>query len=1093
MIITVAFIASFWYWQLNVEKKHLADNSPSQQLLTEISILDKEISLILDSSDNNHEMLQQKWQSLKSLHEIQNMRDLAQKQLTEQNIKVHLSQMILLILAIMVMILFIASLISKNMKKNTNAFISFFQKAQSEDAQIDLSDIHYSDFLEIAASANQMIQERKFSIQNLQKRDKLMNGVSVACQLMISKSDFEKSIHSALNILCKAAEVNRVYIFQNSLENEIVYLHQVYESVVNTTSQLQNDTLLKLAYNDGYNRWFEILSRGEIICGMIKDFPEIEKPLLIEQNILSILVAPIFTDDYFWGFIGFDDCQIERIWNDAEKSILATMAATFGNAFSRQKTAYHLKESEELFRTLTEQLKSGVYTFDESGRFTYVNPEVIRITGYMKEELLAMNFYDIVHHDFRNLVKERGYSRLKGNDIPISYDFIIVTKSGEKRWVKISNSKITIHNQVCILGTATDITQLKDAEDALSKEKQQLAVTLRSIGDAVITTDLNGYVLLLNQMAELLAGWNQNEAKGRKLTEIFNIIDEYTNERLKNPVEIVLEQSKTVSLSNHTLLINKHNKKIFISASASPILDEKKQISGVVLVFRDVTKEKKAAQIQSVLLNIAIAVSTSENITVLFETIKQELSTIIPVNNFHIALFNEQLQINQLPYFVDEKNQLVSLPVHKSLDSKVIQQQTTLLVTEKEIHQRIEANDIDWYGTVPKIWLGVPLTIDNRTIGAIVVQDYQDENTFNENDAQILLFISKHIAMAIEKMQIEKTVKESEEKYRLLFETGNDAILLLDNDVCIDFNHKALQMFKCEKEYLIGKTIFALTCFESAKESDLHSLLNRHIDSAFDGEQQIFEWEMQDSKGKMFDSELCLNPFEWKNHWYLLAIIRDITEQKKREKHIVDSLTEKETLLQEIHHRVKNNMQVISSMLNLQSSMVDNLKFRQMFKDSQNRVKTMALVHEKLYRSNDFSNIDFEIYIKDLSIFLYKTYQMNPEQISLQLNIKDISFNINTAIPCGLIVNEFITNSFKYAFPENRKGLITITVIPLEKNHYRLEYSDDGIGLPDDIDLEGTKTLGLYLVNILTLQLNGTISIFRMKGTKFILTFERSL
>jgi PAS domain S-box-containing protein len=824
-------------------------------------------------------------------------------------------------------------------------------------------------------------------MQDSTVRDQMLRGITEACQLLISSGDFIASMQASLQVLAKAAQVNRVYIFQNIEENGLIYMHQLYEAVVNATPQQQNRVLSKLPYNEGFERWFQVLSAKKMIGGLVADFPISEKPILEEQDIISILVVPIFIDDYFWGFIGFDDCETERKWSEAEKSILLTMAATYGNAFSRHHTAQKLKESEELFRTLTEYLKSGVYTYDETKKFTYVNPKVIEITGYSKDELLKMNFFDFVHPAFLKQVEERGNSRLQGEDIPASYDFKIQTKTGESRWVKISNCRISIKNRPVILGTATDITKQKIAESELAKEKEQLAVTLRSIGDGVITTDLNGKIALMNQAAEELTGWKQKEALEKPISEVFHLVDEVTNEVVKNPVEIALEKKSLVSLSNHTILIQKNGKRIFIADSAAPIRDENGKMIGIVLVFRDVSKEKKAAKMQETLLKIAVAISTSKDLQELYYLIHLELQTIMEAKNFSIALYNDQMDILYFPYFRDEHKHFVTHAKKKSLEEKVLKKRKLIHLHFSEIAKLIQSEEIDWQGKIPEAWLGVPLCMENKTIGAVIIQDYSNPGAFSKEDEKLLKIIAEQIAIATEKLQMQNTLLESEEKYRLLFEAGNDGILLLENDKCIDCNEKALQLFHKKKEVLLSTKFQDLAACKKIYDSKSVSGLQTKLDLAYDGKPQFFEMELTACSEISFPAEVSFNRFQWKNRYYLLTIIRDISERKKREKNIADSLKEKETLLQEIHHRVKNNMQIISSMLNLQSSLVSDANLLQMLKDSQNRVKTMALVHEKLYRTDDFSHIDFYTYVRDLTSFLFKTYQINLDFINYKLKI----------------------------------------------------------------------------------------------------------
>jgi two-component system response regulator len=213
-----------------------------------------------------------------------------------------------------------------------------------------------------------------------------------------------------------------------------------------------------------------------------------------------------------------------------------------------------------------------------------------------------------------------------------------------------------------------------------------------------------------------------------------------------------------------------------------------------------------------------------------------------------------------------------------------------------------------------------------------------------------------------------------------------------------------------------------------------------------------------------------------------------LTEVTAKNEFLRKSLKEQETLLREIHHRVNNNMQIISSLLSLQSTQVKDERDLHLFIDSQNRVKSMAKVHERLYQSKDLSSIKFAEYGMSLLNDLFSSHRASP-LIRLRADIEDVSFNMETAIPCGLIINELVSNSLKYAFPHG-EGEIYVSLMHYEGNKYLLTINDNGIGLPAEIDFKNTQSLGFRLVNNLTNQLEGEIELDRTNGTTFKIIFE---
>jgi two-component sensor histidine kinase len=217
---------------------------------------------------------------------------------------------------------------------------------------------------------------------------------------------------------------------------------------------------------------------------------------------------------------------------------------------------------------------------------------------------------------------------------------------------------------------------------------------------------------------------------------------------------------------------------------------------------------------------------------------------------------------------------------------------------------------------------------------------------------------------------------------------------------------------------------------------------------------------------------------------------RDITERKLAENATQSALREKETLLREIHHRVKNNMQIISSLFNLQAGHIMDEEARRLLKEGQLRIRSMALIHEKLYKSRDLSTIDLASYIQSLLAYIIHFYKVDTRQIQLATDLEEVSLDINSAMPCGLLLNELISNALKHAFPGGRKGTVTIGLRREKDGTVELRIADDGVGIPEAMDFRATESLGLQIVNLLVEQLEGTIKLDKEKGTSFTVNFH---
>ena len=216
-------------------------------------------------------------------------------------------------------------------------------------------------------------------------------------------------------------------------------------------------------------------------------------------------------------------------------------------------------------------------------------------------------------------------------------------------------------------------------------------------------------------------------------------------------------------------------------------------------------------------------------------------------------------------------------------------------------------------------------------------------------------------------------------------------------------------------------------------------------------------------------------------------------KQRIAEERIKASLNEKEVLLKEIHHRVKNNLQVISSLLNLQSRNLDDERARDILKESRNRVRSMALIHELLYQSEDLTRIPFGVYIRKLTNDLYRTYQVDSDHVTVNITAGDLMVGIDTAIPCGLIINELVSNSLKHAFPAGAPGEIVISLEVDKEENFILKVSDNGVGIPDGLDLRNAESLGMQLVSSLVDQLGASFEIDGSRGTRFTINFMHTM
>ena len=339
-----------------------------------------------------------------------------------------------------------------------------------------------------------------------------------------------------------------------------------------------------------------------------------------------------------------------------------------------------------------------------------------------------------------------------------------------------------------------------------------------------------------------------------------------------------------------------------------------------------------------------------------------------------------------------------------------------------------------------------------------------------------------------ERLKADEALRESEMRFRSLFENISDGIYVHDAKGCfLDVNHVACERLGYTREEMLKLTV-ADVDLDYQTELDVQEKLASAITSG----PLTAESRHGTKDGKIIHVELQLSVFLHYGEELFVTIARDITERKQVEEQMKQNLKEKEVLLSEIHHRVKNNMQVISSLLKLQSAKIEDKKYVDLFKDSENRIRSMALIHEKLYQTKDFANIDFSDYVKAVSCHIVTSYRVNPGNIKLKREIEDFPLELDHAIPCGLIINELVSNSLKHAFPKGREGEIKIALRTINDHEVELTVSDDGVGIPREIDMGNPETLGLELVQILAEnQLDGTLEFERDGGTEFRIRFKK--
>jgi PAS domain S-box-containing protein len=359
---------------------------------------------------------------------------------------------------------------------------------------------------------------------------------------------------------------------------------------------------------------------------------------------------------------------------------------------------------------------------------------------------------------------------------------------------------------------------------------------------------------------------------------------------------------------------------------------------------------------------------------------------------------------------------------------------------------------------------------------------------------------------------MEQKIRESEKSFRGLFNTVGEAIYVMNVDGnFLEVNKGALDIYGQPGDYFLGQSIDVLY---APGTFDMGLTINQ-LERAFNGEPQKFEITGVRSNGEKFPAECRLYRGTYFGKDVIIGLMIDITERRKAEVQIRmmnesleqrvkdrthdletatdqlrTSLAAKEVMLREVHHRVKNNLQIIISLLNLQSRQYSDPQIVTAIRESQNRINAISLAHERLFISKDIEKIDLRGYLRSLALTLYSVYKVSGERVQLDVAMGDIETDVDMAIPLGLVINELIANSLMHAFPNEKAGRISITGTQSDGT-LEVRVIDNGIGMPPGAGAQEGKTFGLKLVRLLTEQLNGTVEYLPPPGSTAVIRIQK--
>lgn len=733
------------------------------------------------------------------------------------------------------------------------------------------------------------------------------------------------------------------------------------------------------------------------------------------------------------------------------------IAVVVSDISERKNAEHQLIESEKRYRMFYEDAVLGIFHTTIGGRIIDVNPAMVTMFGYDSDT----DFIDTVTDISRDMYADPEHrtdliKHLSLSSKPVVRELIFKRKDAStfNGIIHIWPVRNNDHTLRYFEGFIEDITERRHMELQLREARQRLSSHMANTPLAVIEWDNEFTVLQWSDSASDLFGWTDEETQGERLSDIGILHNDHCNTVFDTKSRLLDGSSSgtAVTIRNYT----KDGRIIVCEWYNSSLHDDNGKLVSILSLVHDVSERISAEdKIRENEKFIKAVTDTTPSILYLYDAAKNENTWVNARHRELCGSYDGSGSSDCIADFLHPDDR-----VH--LSSRIHRLQNSL-----------QNNGFD--------------TVDYRLRGVSGEwRWFQDRATVFERDekghVKSILGSANDIT---DERNSRKRLKESEEQYRTLFEKTRNPIAVFDEQgVYIDCNQAFLQFLECNYDEFSQKSIADFTMAHDRSES-----IMSYIPSMTTG--GVIEAAC-DINGKTKLLEMTITPVTLRGKRVVFGVGTDVTLQREAEHELKRSLHEKDVLLKEVHHRVKNNLQVISSLLNLQTERIPDPDLRNMYIESITRIHAMSTIHNMLYQSESFSHIHVDKYFMRIAQHLIYLYNSGGNRVKVEVEPSDINLDIDTAIPCGLIANELVSNALKYAFPGDLTGKIVISLKAVATNTVRLQVSDNGVGLPHDFSLDNTKTLGLKIVKNLTRQLHGSFDLENTRGTVAAITFSRT-
>jgi|GEM_PF-1822171 len=821
-----------------------------------------------------------------------------------------------------------------------------------------------------------------------------------------------------------------------------------------------------------------------------KGLPEGHVPIIREVTV------PIFRGNLIKAIIGVANKSTNYDENDVE--ILSQLGDLSWDIVEGKKTEEELKLADLYNRSLIEASLDPLVTIGPNGKITDANKATEKATGHPRDKLIGTDFSDY----FTKPNKARkGYQQVFKEGFVRDYPLEIKNKNGQIIPVLYNASvyKDESNRIVGVFAAARDITKQKLAEreeERLNRELQAIIhcnqTMLRAVDEQTLLNDICS--IICNEAGYSLA-WvgyaDHNDAKTIRPVAKAGYDNGYVEnaklswsedaERGQGPGGIVIRSGEIVYVQDfliHPLMAPWREKTLrhgYRSGIALPLKDKKARTFGALLIYSSKPNAISPDEIR-------IMGGLADNLAFGIVSLREQK---------HLQKAEEKIQM--LANVVESSDDAI---ITKSLDGTITSWNKGAEVVYGYSEEEVLGKNISILAP-PQLkdelkHLTEKIEAGEHVLHYETLRVRKDEKEINISITLSPIFDSSENLVGIstiardvtQRKKAENAILHAKEEWENTFDAVPDLIAILDTDYhVVRANRSMANRLSADPEETVG-----LTCYDVVHGSNAPPSFCPYIKLLEDGQEHTAEVHEDILGGDFIVSVSPLYDADG-NLTGGVHVARDITQRKMAEDEVKRSLKEKEVLLSEVHHRVKNNMQIITSLLSLQAGYLKDEKAISVLKESQDRVKAMAIIYEKLYQSHDLTSINFAEYIENLLKSLFYSHATDEEQIKPIIEIEDVLLNIETAIPCGLIISELVSNSLKHAFPKGNKGEVHVS-LKTQPNGYELTISDNGVGFPEEIDFKNTNTLGLQLVYSLINQIEGKTTLKKKPGTEFKILFK---